>query len=273
MKPRRSELDLFKALGRDGSPADVAELSERLRRCVYWVLNRMTTGRSLVGEVDEIVDEAILRLEQLRQRGFSEGPREFKSYLYKVVVSVCADAANRSRLTASLDAPVTLPGGEQKPLGDVLRDIVDAHLGADASVEQAEVGSLVRRALERIDDHCRALLARFHLEETSIKDIAHAAGTRPNTIEVALTRCRQRLYAAFLSLNVDPSDASWRERVAAAGRKLPGVLGRVFSGWWVENRSVLDVAKEIGMSSTETKRLLGQAKLEVWQRLRDEGAG
>ena len=272
MKPRRSELDLFNALQRDGSQADLAEFSERLRRCVYWVLNRMATGRSLFGEVDEIVDEAYLRLEHLRQRGFSGGPREFKSYLYKVVVSVCVVAANRRRLTSSLDAPVTLPDGEEKPLADVLHELVDSQIAADAAIERAEVGALVRRALEHIDERCRALLERFYLEDASVKEIAHAGGTRPNTIEVALTRCRHRLYGAFLSLYVDQPDASWREQVAAAGKKLPGVLSRVFSAWWAENRSVLDVGKEIGMSPSETRRLLAQAKLGVWQQLSEEGA-
>lgn len=267
MTPRRSELELFRALASDGNAVDLAELTDRLRRCAHWVLNRMTGGSALWGEAEEIVDEARLRLEQLRERGFNGGAREFKTYLYKVVVSVCAEARNQRRWIASLDAPVTLPDGEEKPLGEVVQSMVDPALSAEARLERTETGDWARRALDRLDARCRTLLHRFHVEEVPIKELARQEGARLNTIEVALTRCRNRLYAAFLSLYVDASDPSWRERVARAADRLSGQLGRVFKAWWTENRSVIDISKEVGMPPLDTKRLLGEAKFEVWRLL------
>lgn len=267
MTPRRSEIELFRALARDGNAADLAELTDRLRRCAHWVLNRMTGGSALWGEAEEIVDEARLRLEQLRERGFSGGAREFKTYLYKVVVSVCAEARNQRRWIASLDAPVTLPDGEERPLGEVVQSMVDPALSAEARLERTETGDWARRALDRLDARCRTLLQRFHVEEVPIKELARQEGARLNTIEVALTRCRNRLYAAFLSLYVDASDPSWRERVARSADRLSGQLGRVFRAWWTENRSVIDISKEVGMPPLDTKRLLGEAKFEVWRLL------
>lgn len=267
MTMRRSELELFRALGSDGSAADLAELADRLRRCTHWVLNRMTGGATLWGEAEEIVDEARLRLEQLRERGFSGGAREFKTYLYKVVVSVCVEARNHRRWIASLDAPVSLPDGDEKPLGEIVQAMVDPALAADIQLERTEEGTWARRALERVDARCRTLLQRFHVEQVPIKELARQEGARLNTIEVALTRCRNRLYAAFLSLYVDASDPSWRERIARVADRLSGQLGRVFKAWWTENRSVIDISKEVGMPPLDTKRLLGEAKFEVWRLL------
>jgi len=68
MTSRRTELELFHALAGDGTAVDLAELSDRLRRCTHWVLNRMTGGSALWGEVEEIVDEA-------------RGPRVPKSFM------------------------------------------------------------------------------------------------------------------------------------------------------------------------------------------------
>ena len=268
MSARRSELELFRAVGGAGNPADLAELSDRLRRCVHWVLRRMAGGHTVAGEAEDIVSDALLRLEQLRERGFSGGDREFRSYLYKVVVSACVETMNHGRWTASLDAPVTLPDGEEKPLGEVVKGMVDPLLSADQALAQEEDAHRIRRALEKLDTRCRELLRRFHLEGVPIKELTR--GTRLNTIEVALTRCRQRLYAAFLSLYVESGDAGWRAQVAEAAARLSGELAKVFTAWWVENRSVLNISRELGLAPLETKALLGRAKLEVW-RLLSEG--
>lgn len=269
MTSRRSELELFHALARDEDPRDLVELTDRLRRCVHWVLHRMLGGHTLFGEADEIVDDARMRLEQLRVRGFSGGAPEFKAYLYRVVVSACMDASSRHRFTVSLDAPVTLPDGDEKPLRDVVRDMVAPGLAADAVVERDEESGMIRRALDRLDERCRGLLRRFHLEGLAIRELAQLEGARQNTVEVALTRCRARLYAAFLGLYLEGSDRAGREQVTRVAQQIPGTLGRIFAAWWTENRSVLDISKEVGMSVAETKRLLGTAKLEVWRLVRE----
>ncbi|MBI3825983.1 MAG: sigma-70 family RNA polymerase sigma factor [Candidatus Rokubacteria bacterium] len=264
MTTRRPELELFRALVREDEGA-LMEFSSRLRHCVRWVLNRMAGGFRLEGEVEDLVAEARSRLEGLRERGFGGGPQEFRSYLYKVVVSVCADAANRGRWLQSLDAPIALPDGDEKPLGAVLEDLVASPPVAEADLEQAESGRRVRQALARLDARCRDLLERFHFSGARASEIAQGAATRTNTVEVALARCRQRLYAALLASYVDAPAPAWRARVAEAAERLPAELGRIFRAWWTEHRSLADIGKEVGLPATETKRRLGRAKREVWR--------
>jgi RNA polymerase sigma factor (sigma-70 family) len=266
---QRTELDLFLALAKEDDPAVLHELTDRLRRCVFWVLNRMTNGRRLFGDIEDIVSEARLRLERLRERGFRGGAPEFKSYLYKVVTTTCIDAAHDRNSTDSLDAPVTLPDGDEKPLRDVARDMVDGQLSAASVAEAGADATRVRAAIERLDPRCRNLLWQFHVDERPIKELATAEGTRVNTIEVALVRCRQRLYSTFLSVYADASDRGWKARVTGVAGRLEGRLGEVFRAWWVQNRSVAQISKELGMDAGETRYLLGKAKFDMWQALED----
>ena len=264
---RRSELELFEALRSREDPADLAEFADRVRRCVHWVLNRMEGGRRLSGDIEDIVGDARLRLEQLRGRGFAGSAPEFKSYLYKVVVSSCVEATKRQRWTAALDAPVTLPDGDEKPLRDVMSEMVDQELTIDARLLGHEERAAVVRALDRLDDRCRTLLRSFHMEEVPIKEIARREGARTNTIEVALTRCRSRLYEAFLHSWIEGGDDERRERIAKASAGLSGTMSAVFRAWWTENRSIADIGKEHGRPPSEIRKLLGRAKLEVWRML------
>ena len=269
MRPGRSELELFRALGAEEDPRNLAEFSNRLRRCVHWVLRRMAQGQTVASDADDIVADALLRLEQLRERGFSGGEREFRSYLYKVVVSACAEALNHRRWEASLDAPVTSQDGEETPLAMVAKGMIDPLLSADATLVGEEERERLRQALERLDERCRDLLRRFHLEGVPIRDLAQ--GTRLNTVEVVLTRCRRRLYAKFLALYVGGADARWREQVTKTAAQLSGDLGKIFMAWWNENQSVPAMSRQFGLPAAEAKQRLGRAKREVW-RLLSEGS-
>jgi len=269
-RQQRSELELFNALDDAATPGDLEEFTDRLRRCVRWVLHRMPSGSTLAGETEDIVAAARLRLEQLRARGFHGGAPEFKSYLYKVVVSACFEAMRQQRFTTSLDLPVSLPDGSETTVGDVLHRLVAPGLGADAVLEQDEANAFVRRALEGLDERCRRLLSGFHLEDVPIRELARREQARDNTIEVALTRCRSRLYIAFLHLYLEGADPLWRERVTKAGAKLSGTTARVFAGWWTDNQSVVQISRELDLTPADTHALLAKAKREVWRVLREE---
>lgn len=189
--PGRSELELFRAVG-EGDPEGFRKLSSRVERCVRFVLNKMLHGGRLRGEIEDLCADVIERLERLRERGFHGGHREFRSYLYKTAASRCVEAAKRRSRMVSLETPVTLPDGEEKPLADVLKELVDPHLPALVQAEEREDRKRVRLALERLSERCRRLLWGFHVEGNPVKNLAETDGARPNAIEVTLSRCRDR---------------------------------------------------------------------------------
>src|SRR2546427_3910643 len=220
MSPCRSELELFRALGAEDDPRNLAEFRNRLGRCVHWVLRRMAKGHTVAGEADDIVADALLRLEQLRERGFSGGEREFRSYLYKVVVSACVEALNHTRWEMSLDAPVTWQDGEETPLAMVAKGMVDPLLSAEATLAGEEEGERLRQALERLDPRCRDLLRRVSIEGGPIRGFAQ--GTPRNTGEGGLRPWRRPVFAHILSPFVGGGGARWGAQVEKKAGPPPG---------------------------------------------------
>ena len=80
-------------------------------------------------------------------------------------------------------------------------------------------------------------------------------------------RCRARLYATFLSLFAGASEGTAKARVTEVAGRLQGRSGEIFRAWWVQNRSVAQISKELGIDAAEAKHLLGRAKHDVWQAL------
>lgn len=263
MNPRpRSELDLFHAITRDEDAKALEEFCNRLLRTVFWVLHRKN-WRHLFGEAPDIMAESLGRLFRSAS-DFKGVPAEFRTYLYKTVVSACVDAANARRLTSALDEPVTLPDGEEMPLGEIGQVLVDPNPSPADEVEQAAINERVHRALERLDERCQRLIRQFHLEESPIAALARDEAARRNAIEVALSRCRKRFYAAVLFVFLDGSDADRKAQVTSAAQRLPDRLRAVFTPWWVDNRSTGQVAKTLGIARPEVQHLLDEAKRRVW---------
>jgi RNA polymerase sigma factor (sigma-70 family) len=266
----RSELELFQALGQ-GDPTAFRELSARVGRCVRAVLNTMGQGRRLLGEVEDLSADAVERLERLRGR-FRGGNAEFRSYLYKTVASRCVEATKRQQRTVSLETPIALPDGEEKPLGDLLKELVDPHLPALAQAEEKEERKRVRLALERLSERCRHLLWGFHVEGAPVKRLAEKEGARPNVIEVTLARCRERLYRAVLHTFLRESDGTLREAVTKVAGRLAGSMGEIFRAWWVEGRSPTQIASRLGLEPGQVRRELARGKIQVWRFLQEEGS-
>ena len=62
-RPVRSEVELFNALAGAADQADLEDYRTRIRKCVLWLLGRRPSGELVVGDVPDMVDEVITRLE------------------------------------------------------------------------------------------------------------------------------------------------------------------------------------------------------------------
>lgn len=263
MARQPSELELFRAIVEASDHEAFVEFSKRIRRCVLWVAGK---GYRVAPQTEEIVDDVLFGLLQsVDLKSFAGGDRSFKAYLYKVVSTVCLRAARRQSRMTSLDSMVALPDGDEKPLHEILGAMVDPALMPGARLEEGETRNQVLRALDGIDARCRRLIRGFHLEGTPIPDLAASERARPNTIEVALKRCRERLYTAFLGVYVASADSDLRQQVARVARQLPGVLAETFKAWWDDGRSPAEIAREYSIDRREALARLSKAKLEVWR--------
>src|SRR5437016_13585075 len=75
---RRSEVELFNALAEATDQRAIDEYRGRVLRCVLWLVARRPSGPLVVGDVGDIADEVITRLEEyLRPRGDDEPARRF----------------------------------------------------------------------------------------------------------------------------------------------------------------------------------------------------
>jgi len=276
-RPVRSEVELFNALAGAADQADLEDYRTRIRKCVLWLLGRRPSGELVVGDVPDMVDEVITRLEtHLRPssdetaRRFTGSNEQFRRYLYRTVSSVYADTVNLRVRLRSLDAPIVTADGDERVLGDLLDDLVEWPTAGEG-LGRPELDAGVQRALERVSERCRRWLLAFHRDGTLIKEIARQDGVRVNSVEVGLTRCRGYFRLAFLDAFLAGGDARFRERVSEGSRRLAGLHAAVFQAYWTDSRCVTEIATRLGLERDKVKTLLAEAKEQLWRALPEGG--
>jgi len=279
MSPRlRSEVELFNALAGKSDQADLDQYRTRILKCVLWLLGRRQSGELVIGDVPDMVEEVIARLEaHLRPPGGEQSPhgfagsnQQFRRYLYRTVSSVYADTVNQRVRLRSLDAPIVRPDGEDGVLGDVLDDLVEWPTAGD-DLGRPDLQAGVQNALQRVSERCRRWLLAFHRDALPIKEIARQDGVRVNNVEVGLTRCRAYFRLTFLDAFLSGGDERFRARVDEAARHLSGPHSAVFRAYWTEHRSLTETAARLGFDRDKVKSLLGEAKEQVWRALPEGG--
>ena len=270
-------MDLFNVLAGTADQADLDEYRTRIRKCVLWLLGRRASGELVVGDVPDMVEEVVTRLEtHLRPPGdeltrrFAGSNEQFRRYLYRTVSSVYADTVNLRVRLRSLDAPIVTSDGDERVLGDVLDDLVEWPTAGEG-LGRPDLDAGIQRALERVSERCRRWLLAFHREGTPIKEIARQDGVRVNNVEVALTRCRGYFRLAFLDAFLAAGDARFRARVVEGSRRLSGLHAAVFRASWTERRPLAEVATLLRLERDKVKTLLAEAKEQVWRALPEGG--
>lgn len=274
---RRSEVELFNALAGSTEQADLDEYRKRILKCVLWLLARRPSRPLVVGDVRDIVDEVITRLEEhLRppRRDESAGRfvgsnAQFRRYLYRTVTSVYADTVTLRLRVRSLDAPIESLDGEELVLG--LLDGLLEWPTAGEGLGRRDVQAWVRQTLQRLPERCRRWLLAFHLDGVPIKDIARQHSRRRNAVEVALSRCRSCFRLAFLDTFLGARDERFRARVDEVARRLAEPHGAIFRAYWLDGRTLNETAAMLGLARDTVKAVLLEAKEHVWRTLPEGG--
>jgi RNA polymerase sigma-70 factor, ECF subfamily len=171
----------------------VLGLRERREDCVRMFLDRY---RSLfhhcighfetdhASREDLYQDVVLYVLDRLQQDRFDPSKGSFGTWLYRVAWCRCVDlkrkqgARRNPRLTA---------------VGDRMPERVDGSPGPGELVGDAEIGGLVRRALETLDEHERALLDLRFVEGRTLGEISEE-------LDISLEQAKYRLKRASTSL-------------------------------------------------------------------------
>ena len=268
------ELTLATRAG-EGDSACADELRQRVLRCAVTVVRQMRWSDALdKGELEQDVpNEVVLRLIARVRRGFTGEVTQFRTYLYRVVTSVTADAVRLNldrRHEVSLDAPFEYADGS----ASTLRDFIENHarMGRcdelsespeSASIENERYKELVR-ALDGLDDWCRTIVNEAVINERPHALIASDHHVTVPLFDVSLKRCLERLYRNLLMAYATGTDKVRRKEVADLAEQLPEPLRKVFLLWWNQNQSVKAIATECGITTDEAKRLLARAKASMW---------
>ena len=260
---RRSEVELFNALAEATDQRAIDEYRGRVLRCVLWLVARRPSGPLVVGDVGDMADEVITRLEEyLRPRGDDEPTRrfvgsnaQFRRYLYLTVGSVYADTVRKHfDHVGSREHPAAVP----KLLAVKRHELDKARLD-------------ISFAAEMRNGYDIGLREPFHRDGVPIKEIARREGLRPNNVEVGLSRSRGAFRVAFLDVFFATADARFRARVDEAARRLSEPHGALFRAYWIHGRNPRDTAASLGLGWDTAKALLGEAKEQVWRMLPEGG--
>jgi RNA polymerase sigma factor (sigma-70 family) len=258
-----------------GNSSCAVELRRRILRCAVSVARKTRWMEALdLSELEEDVpNEVFLRLLNRIRQGFDGEPGQFRTYLYRVVTSVAADAVRRNvdrRKEVSLDTPFENADGGETTLRDFIEN--EARLGRMRGFEQdprdaslaREQNAEVAAALGGLDTWCRIVIQEAIVNERPHASIAREHKVTVQMLDVSLKRCTERLYRSLLTAYATGPDRVRRRAIAEAAENLPEDLRIVCIPWWMKNESVKKIAHECHLTTDETRRRLARAKASMW---------
>lgn len=155
---------------------------ERYRSLFHHCIGHFETDYS--SREDLYQDVVLYVLDRLEQDRFDPSKGSFGTWLYRVAWCRCVDlkrkqgARRNPRLTA---------------VGDKLPERPDSHPGPGEEVGEAEIGGLVRQALETLDEHEQRLLDLRFVEGRTLGEISQE-------LDISLEQTKYRLKRASTSL-------------------------------------------------------------------------
>ncbi|MCX6910822.1 MAG: sigma-70 family RNA polymerase sigma factor [Verrucomicrobia bacterium] len=175
---------------REGDVDAFGELFRATHRRIYNFVRSMVTNPE---DAADLTQKTYVRawgaLKSLRS------DEAFLVWLHRIALNVVRDSRKRiERPTESLDAPVD---GEESPAA---LEIPDWSLGPGQMVLSADTQRFVRRAVGRLPEIHRTVVAMHHLEGMEVTAIAEVLGISAGTVLSRLARAREALRRTLDSL-------------------------------------------------------------------------
>ena len=159
---------------RSGDDTAFGELVDHYKDLVYAVVYRMTADRS---QVDDLAQEVFLKVH--RGLPYFRGEARLSTWIYRIVQNVCSQARARRRPERSLEGrdgtPILEPRSSDQSFGDL------------------ELRDRLEKAIARLPENYRLLIAAHYLRGVQYEALAEALNMPVGTVKTHLFRAKRQL--------------------------------------------------------------------------------
>ena len=176
------------------------------------------------GEAEDVVQEAYMRaFAHLRH---FRGEASFSTWLTRITLNEALGRVRRRRGTVDIEVLDRAAQGDSRIL--MFPTVAGSNPEADAA--QAQVRTLLERAIDELPDAFRTVFVMRAIEEMSIEETASQLGLRPETVKTRLHRARRLLRQALDRKLVSVLKDAFPFDGARCDRMTGRVLERLTSG-------------------------------------------
>ncbi len=159
---------------RTGDDRAFAELVDAHKDLVHAMIWRLAPDRS---HVEDLAQDVFLKIH--RGLPFFRGEARLSTWIYRIVINVCSQARARRPREMPLDDDER--GRPREPRQD------------DAAFGQMELRDRLEKAMARLPDRYRVLIAAHHLQGVQYEALAEALGIPLGTVKTHLHRAKRLL--------------------------------------------------------------------------------
>jgi RNA polymerase sigma-70 factor (ECF subfamily) len=159
---------------RTGDERAFAELVDAYKDLVYGMVWRLARDRS---QVEDLAQDVFLKVH--RGLPYFRGEARLSTWIYRIVMNVCSQANTRRPREVSLDDD---RGG--RPI-ELRRD--------DSAFGDMELHDRLEKAIARLPEQYRVLIAAHHLQGVQYEALAEALGIPLGTVKTHLHRAKRQL--------------------------------------------------------------------------------
>jgi len=159
---------------RQGDDTAFTELIDRYKDLVYGMIWRLAPDRT---QVEDLAQDVFLKVH--RGLPYFRGEARLSTWIYRIVANVCAQARGRPV------REVPLERGPEKPPIDPP--------SIDGSFAAIELRDRLEKAIARLPEQYRFLIAAHHLRGVQYEALAEALDVPLGTVKTHLHRAKRRL--------------------------------------------------------------------------------
>lgn len=170
----------------DGDQKAFAELMERYRDAIFYMLLKMVNNRDDADDLTiEAFGKAFNRIQQYQPN------YAFSTWLFKIASNNCIDFLRKEKKKKMLSLDNTISGGEDGD--DMTYDVKDGEPDPEESFMKDQKAETMREVVEKLKPRYRELVMLRYFKEYSYEEIADELDLPLGTVKAQLFRAREFL--------------------------------------------------------------------------------